>query len=220
MKVLVADKFEKSGIEGLKAAGCEVVFEPDLKDATLAEALGEDRRRRARRALDAGDRADDGRGPAGADRPRRRRLQHDRRQGGEQARHLRVELPGQELAGGGRAGLRPDPRARPAHPRQRRGPRCAASGTRRNTRRRRGSTAPTLGILGFGKIGQELAQARDGVRHEPRDLERDRRARGPRRDPGGPAADAAGAARLRARSSRSGSPWSRRRPRWPRSATS
>ncbi len=39
MKVLVADKFEKSGIEGLKAAGCEVVFEPDLKDATLTEAL-------------------------------------------------------------------------------------------------------------------------------------------------------------------------------------
>ena len=39
MKVLVADKFEKSGIDGLKAAGCEVIFEPDLKDATLAEAL-------------------------------------------------------------------------------------------------------------------------------------------------------------------------------------
>jgi D-3-phosphoglycerate dehydrogenase len=39
MRVLVADKFEKSGIEGLKAAGCDVVFEPDLKDATLTEAL-------------------------------------------------------------------------------------------------------------------------------------------------------------------------------------
>jgi D-3-phosphoglycerate dehydrogenase len=39
MKVLVADKFEKSGIEGLKAAGCEVIFEPDLKDAALTEAL-------------------------------------------------------------------------------------------------------------------------------------------------------------------------------------
>jgi D-3-phosphoglycerate dehydrogenase len=39
MKVLIADKFEKSGIEGLRAAGCEVVFEPDLKDATLVEAL-------------------------------------------------------------------------------------------------------------------------------------------------------------------------------------
>jgi D-3-phosphoglycerate dehydrogenase / 2-oxoglutarate reductase len=39
MKVLVADKFEKSGIEGLQGAGCEVIFEPDLKDATLTEAI-------------------------------------------------------------------------------------------------------------------------------------------------------------------------------------
>jgi D-3-phosphoglycerate dehydrogenase / 2-oxoglutarate reductase len=39
MKVLIADKFEKSGIEGLKAAGCEVIFEPDLKDDTLVEAI-------------------------------------------------------------------------------------------------------------------------------------------------------------------------------------
>jgi len=39
MRVLVADKFEKSGIEGLKAAGCEVVYEPDLKDEALTEAI-------------------------------------------------------------------------------------------------------------------------------------------------------------------------------------
>jgi D-3-phosphoglycerate dehydrogenase len=39
MKVLVADKFEQSGVEGLKAAGCEVVYEPDLADQTLAQAL-------------------------------------------------------------------------------------------------------------------------------------------------------------------------------------
>src|SRR6186997_1594412 len=39
MKVLVADKFEKSGIEGLKAAGCEVVYEPDLKDDSLTQAI-------------------------------------------------------------------------------------------------------------------------------------------------------------------------------------
>src|SRR5262245_1858387 len=36
MKVLVADKFETSGREGLKAAGCEVLYEPDLADAVLA----------------------------------------------------------------------------------------------------------------------------------------------------------------------------------------
>lgn len=39
MKVLVADKFEKSGIEGLQAAGCEVLYQPDLKDAALASAI-------------------------------------------------------------------------------------------------------------------------------------------------------------------------------------
>src|SRR5476651_2725788 len=41
MKVLVADKFEQSGIDGLKAAGCDVVYQPDLKDDTLTLALKE-----------------------------------------------------------------------------------------------------------------------------------------------------------------------------------
>ena len=40
MKVLVADKFESSGIAGLKEAGCEVIYQPDLKDDTLTEAIG------------------------------------------------------------------------------------------------------------------------------------------------------------------------------------
>jgi D-3-phosphoglycerate dehydrogenase / 2-oxoglutarate reductase len=39
MKVLVADKFEQSGIDGLGAAGCEVVYQPDLKDDALVEAI-------------------------------------------------------------------------------------------------------------------------------------------------------------------------------------
>jgi D-3-phosphoglycerate dehydrogenase len=39
MKVLVADPFEKSGLDGLKAAGCEVVHDPDLKDDALADAI-------------------------------------------------------------------------------------------------------------------------------------------------------------------------------------
>ena len=39
MKVLVADKFEKSGLDGLKAAGCDVVFQPDLKDEALRQAI-------------------------------------------------------------------------------------------------------------------------------------------------------------------------------------
>src|SRR5207247_7359207 len=39
MKVLVADKFEQSGIDGLHAAGCDVVYQPDLKDEALADAI-------------------------------------------------------------------------------------------------------------------------------------------------------------------------------------
>jgi len=39
MKVLIADKFEQSGVEGLKAAGCDVVYEPDLKDESLTQAI-------------------------------------------------------------------------------------------------------------------------------------------------------------------------------------
>src|SRR5215475_14839356 len=41
MKVLIADKFEQTGIDGLKAAGCEVLFQPDLKDDALTAAIRE-----------------------------------------------------------------------------------------------------------------------------------------------------------------------------------
>jgi D-3-phosphoglycerate dehydrogenase len=39
MKVLVADKFEQSGQDGLRDAGCEVSYQPDLKDDALIEAI-------------------------------------------------------------------------------------------------------------------------------------------------------------------------------------
>ena len=39
MKVLIADKFEKSGQDGLQSLGCEVSFQPDLKDDALVEAI-------------------------------------------------------------------------------------------------------------------------------------------------------------------------------------
>lgn len=39
MKVLVADKFEQSGIDGLTAAGCDVVYQPDIKDEGLLSAI-------------------------------------------------------------------------------------------------------------------------------------------------------------------------------------
>ncbi|MFN2498787.1 MAG: NAD(P)-dependent oxidoreductase [Pyrinomonadaceae bacterium] len=40
MHVLIADKFEQSGREGLEALGCEITFEPDLKNEALVEAIG------------------------------------------------------------------------------------------------------------------------------------------------------------------------------------
>jgi D-3-phosphoglycerate dehydrogenase len=39
MKVLVADTFERSGIDGLIAAGCEVVYQPELTGDQLAAAI-------------------------------------------------------------------------------------------------------------------------------------------------------------------------------------
>src|SRR5918993_5714575 len=39
MRVLIADKFEQSGRDGLDAAGCEFSYQPDVKDEALAEAI-------------------------------------------------------------------------------------------------------------------------------------------------------------------------------------
>ncbi|HEV8187751.1 MAG TPA: 3-phosphoglycerate dehydrogenase family protein [Pyrinomonadaceae bacterium] len=39
MRVLIADKFEQSGRDGLQALGCEVSFQPDLKDDALVDAI-------------------------------------------------------------------------------------------------------------------------------------------------------------------------------------
>jgi D-3-phosphoglycerate dehydrogenase / 2-oxoglutarate reductase len=41
MHVLIADKFEQSGRAGLQAIGCEVSFQPDLKDEALVAAIAE-----------------------------------------------------------------------------------------------------------------------------------------------------------------------------------
>ena len=39
MKVLIADKFEQSGRDGLEAIGCDVSYQPDLKDDALVSAI-------------------------------------------------------------------------------------------------------------------------------------------------------------------------------------
>src|SRR5271163_1913588 len=41
MRVLIADKFELSGLEGLKSAGCDVSYQAGLKDDALAKAVGD-----------------------------------------------------------------------------------------------------------------------------------------------------------------------------------
>jgi D-3-phosphoglycerate dehydrogenase / 2-oxoglutarate reductase len=43
MQVLIADKFEPAGLDALRALGLDVTYQPDLKDAALAEALSSTR---------------------------------------------------------------------------------------------------------------------------------------------------------------------------------
>jgi hypothetical protein len=43
MKVLVADKFEQSGQDGLKSLGCEVIYKPDIKDDSLTQTIRDER---------------------------------------------------------------------------------------------------------------------------------------------------------------------------------
>jgi len=42
MKVLIADKFEQSGRDGLNTLGCEISFQPDLKDEPLVDAIAKE----------------------------------------------------------------------------------------------------------------------------------------------------------------------------------
>src|ERR671929_503547 len=39
MRVLIADKFEQSGRDGLQALGCEISYQPELKDDALVDAI-------------------------------------------------------------------------------------------------------------------------------------------------------------------------------------
>ena len=41
MRVLIADKFEQSGRDGLQAIGCDISYQPDLKDEALTGAISE-----------------------------------------------------------------------------------------------------------------------------------------------------------------------------------
>src|SRR5271166_4224670 len=39
MRVLIADKFEQSGQDGLKSAGCEIAYQPGTKDQALVQEI-------------------------------------------------------------------------------------------------------------------------------------------------------------------------------------
>jgi D-3-phosphoglycerate dehydrogenase len=39
MNLLIANKFERSGVDGLKALGCTVFYEPDLNEQAIPEAM-------------------------------------------------------------------------------------------------------------------------------------------------------------------------------------
>ena len=43
MRILIADKFEESGRIGLRTIGCEISFQPDLKDDALVEAIAKEK---------------------------------------------------------------------------------------------------------------------------------------------------------------------------------
>src|SRR5687767_3133553 len=43
MRILIADKFEESGRIGLRSIGCEISFQPDLKDDALVEAIAKEK---------------------------------------------------------------------------------------------------------------------------------------------------------------------------------
>ena len=43
MKILIADKFEESGRIGLRGLGCDISFQPDLKDDALVDAIAKER---------------------------------------------------------------------------------------------------------------------------------------------------------------------------------
>jgi D-3-phosphoglycerate dehydrogenase len=42
MKILIADKFEESGRIGLRATGCDISFQPDLRDDALVQAIAKE----------------------------------------------------------------------------------------------------------------------------------------------------------------------------------
>ena len=157
MKVLIADKFEQSGLDGLKAGGCEVVYQPDLKDDALAAAIKETaadvlvvrsttvsaRDARSRRAV--------------AGRARGRRLQHDRRRDGVRRGIYVSNCPGKNAIAVAELALAlilALDRRVPDNVVELR----AGTWNKKEYSKARGLFGRTIGLLGYGNIGQETAR--------------------------------------------------------------
>ena len=158
MKVLVADKFEQSGLDGLQAAGCDVVYQPELQGRALAQAIRDDG---ADVLVVRGTTVTGPMLEAGAlvaRRPRGRRLQHDRRRRPRPRRGIYVSnCPGKnaiavaELAFALILAL---DRRIPDNVAELR----AGKWNKKEYSKARGLFGRTLGLLGFGNIGQEMAR--------------------------------------------------------------
>ena len=158
MRVLIADKFEKVGIDGLKELGCEVESQPDLGADTLPGALERGRPADPDRAGQEGDGggAQGGGEPEPGD-PGRRRDRHHRRGGGVEPRRVRLQLPGQELDRGGGTGDGPAARPATGGSRTRWPSSVRGRWNKGEYSKARGLHGRTLGIVGLGQIGREIA---------------------------------------------------------------
>ena len=183
MSVLIADKFEQSGIDGLKAAGCDVALRAG------PEGRGADRGDRGERRRRAGG-ARHARSPSRCSTPGGSSLIVRAGAGyntidvaGASTRGIYVSnCPGKNAIAVAELAFGADAGARSPHPRQRRRPARRAPGTRRNTRRRAGSTARRSALLGVGSIGQEMIRRAAGFGMNVVDLEPAVRRPGPADD--------------------------------------
>ena len=158
MKVLVADKFEKVGIDGLKELGCTVVVEPDVKAEDLPARIREvDPHILIVRGKKVSARRPEGGHRAHPGHPRRRRHRHHRRERRVESRRLRLQLsrartrsrwPSWCWASCSSCDRRiPDQAADLRNGKWNKGEYSKA----------RGLHGRTLGIVGLGQIGREVA---------------------------------------------------------------
>ena len=161
-RVLVSDKLPSAGLDLLRQAGIEIDDRQKLKGDELQEAI---------RAADGvivrsdtritGRRAGESR-QAACHRPRRRRRRQHRRGGGDAQGHRRHEHAGRQHRQHRRADDHAVDGAGPAHARRRRQP-CAPGKWERSKFVGTQLAGKTLGVVGLGRIGREVARRAAGL---------------------------------------------------------